>query len=282
MDGQRRIAQSMKRHRRRRMLRMIDGVNQSLWVHVAARSGSVVVLAGAIMLGLSGSGQIETESRDSRTPTDRLANLIGFAATDITVTGLTNHDAVPLLKVIGVKPGASLVGFEAGPAKRLLEGIDWVEEATIQRKFPNQLDISIVERQPFALWQRGKVHYVIDRHGVAMSGIPSARAAQLPLVSGEGANTAVGELVDELGAHPELLVRVGAAARVGERRWTLYLDNGVKVLLPETGVADALKTLSEYDHVSGILARGIVEIDMRDNQKMRVALAELPESAGAQ
>ncbi len=282
MDGQRRISQSLRRFWRRRLKRKFDVIGASRLVHFCARGSAVLLLGGALLLGLSTGGELDAAFKTSRGPADRFAQLIGFAASNIAVTGLTNHDAEQLLKVIGVKPGQSLIGFAAGPSKRLLEGIDWVEEANIVRKFPNQLEISLVERKPFALWQRGNEHYVIDRHGSAMSGIAPSRTAQLPLVSGEGANLAVADLMDNLALYPELLVRVGAAARVGHRRWTLYLDNGVKILLPENEMPDALRTLIAYDKSSGLLTRGVVEIDLRDRQKMRVALAELPEGTETQ
>ncbi len=70
------------------------------------------------------------------------------------------------------------------------------------------------------------------------------------------------------------MLKVQAAARVGERRWTLYLDNGVKIDLPEEDVDAALRRVAELDATQNILSKGIREIDLRTNDRIVIALAE--------
>ncbi len=143
------------------------------------------------------------------------------------------------------------------------------------RRFPNQLDIAVKEREPFAIWQRGKSYYVIDRTGAAMSGIAASHLVKLPLVTGEGANTAAAELINHLEAYPDLLLQVKAAARVGGRRWTLYLDSGATVLLPEQNVADAVRTVNDLNVSQQILSKGIRSVDLRLDGRVTVEVAEL-------
>ncbi len=272
MDGQRRLSRQVKVLLRSVAFTRVVRLLQSRSTGFAVRTGAVALLGAAIMGGLVDGRHV---LQSGRTPGDRFAALVGLAAQDITIAGLTNHDAEQLLKVIGVRPGSSLIGFDAGTAKRLLEGIDWVEEAAVQRTFPNQLDITLTERKPFAVWQRGMSHYVIDRNGVAMSGIDATRAGQLPLVSGEGANEAAAGLMDDLAVVPEIMLRVGAAARIGQRRWTLYLDNGIKVLLPATHVQVALQRLAQQDQNGQLLSKDIAEVDLRLAGQIRIALAQV-------
>ena len=133
---------------------------------------------------------------------------------------MSHHDPEVLLSAIGVSPGGSLIGFDAALARRILENLDWIEGAKVQRRFPNQLDIAVRERDPFAIWQRGAAYYVIDKTGAAMSGLAASQLVKLPLVTGEGANLAAAELIYQLEAYPDLMLQVKAAARVGGRRWT--------------------------------------------------------------
>lgn len=245
------------------------------------RAGALLFLGLVIANGLLRGGYLDYEgSKWLRLP-GKAAALVGMAAEDITITGLTYHDPEMLLTAIGVSPGGSLVGFDAVLAKRILENLDWVESAQVQRLFPNKLDIVVTEREPFAIWQRGQTHYVIDRTGAAMSGIPASKLVQLPLVTGEGANVAAADLLNHMAATPELLLQVKAAARVGDRRWTLYLDNGITVLLPEEGWREAVVQVADLDRTQQILSKGIRSLDMRVPGRIVVSVAQVASGSTA-
>ena len=250
-------------------------LGQQKRVRFAARAGAVALLAATIFHAIVLGGYLDSEGSPWRQWPGRIAGFAGLAADDIKIEGLTNHAPEAVLAAINVKPGGSLIGFDALQARRILENIDWVASAKVQRLFPNQLEIAVVERVPFAVWQRGKSYYAIDRGGAAMSGVPSATLAGLPLVSGEGAQTVAAELVNQLEAVPALKAKIRAAAWVGLRRWTLYLDNGVTVLLPEHDVEAALALAGKLDSTQGLLSKGITSLDLRLADRVTVAVAEV-------
>lgn len=228
------------------------------------RLGGVGFIGSAIAYGAVVGGHVDLAagSRVEALSGD-LAGYFGYAAQEIRISGLEWQSPPEVLAAVGVTPGGPLVGFQPAEARRALEGLDWVESARVQRLFPNQLEISVVERQPFAIWQReGRIH-VIDQAGVTLTGIDPANVPGLPVVTGAGAETAVAQLVNHLEAHPELRSKLKAAGRVGARRWNLYFDGAVKALLPEHGLEKALAVLSELDGRHGILDRRVEAIDLR-------------------
>lgn len=247
---------------------------QSRKAQVLARASAVLFLALTISHGVMQGGVLEYEGSPWMKLPDKFSSLVGLAADDIRVNGLTHHDPELLLHALNLKPGDSLIGFDAGQARRMLEGMDWVAQASVQRKYPNILEINVVERVPFAIWQRGSSYYLIDKAGIAMGGLELISQSHFPLVTGEGANLGAAQLVNQLEAYPDLLKKVSAAAMVGKRRWTLFLDNGVKIALPEGDIVGALAKVSALDASQGLLSKGISAIDLRLNDRMVVALAE--------
>lgn len=259
-------------HRRHRQS-WLDG-EPSLRLRFAARASAVMFLGAVIGAGLIEGGYLDYEGSPWLLLPGRAAGIAGMAAEDITITGLEHHQPETLLAAIGVSPGGSLIGFDAVRARNILENLDWVERAKVQRVFPNQLAIELKEREPFAVWQRGQSYYVIDASGAAMSGLAAASLSRLPLVTGEGANVAAADLINQVSAYPDIMLQMKAAARVGQRRWTLFLDSGITVQLPEKGWREAIALADDLNKTQRILSRGIRSLDLRVVGRVNVEVAE--------
>jgi len=252
----------------------LDGGN-AFRVRFAARAGALLLLGSVIATGLVNGGYLDYEGSPWMLLPGKAAAVVGMAAQEITITGLEHHEPETLLSAVGVEPGGSLIGFDAVQARNILQNLDWIEAAKVQRLFPNQLVVEVKEREPFAIWQRGAAYYVIDKSGAAMSGLEASQLVRLPLVTGEGANVAAAELINQLAAYPDLMLQVKAAARVGSRRWTLYLDNGITVQLPERDWQQAIATAEQLNKTQQILARGIRSLDLRLQGRVTVEVAEI-------
>ncbi len=241
----------------------------------AARSGAVLFLAAVIGHGIVAGDHLNYEGSPWLKLPGKMAGMVGLAAEDIKIQGLVHQVPETVLAAIGIAPGGSLIGFDATEARLTLENLDWVQSAKVQRLFPNQIEIAVVEREPFAIWQRGGEYYVIDRSGIALSGIAPSMVMSLPLVTGEGAQFAAAELINQVSVYPALMLQMRAAAWVGGRRWTLYLDSGVTVLLPERGWVEAMRKLKMLDETQQLLSKGIRSVDFRVADRISVAVAEI-------
>jgi cell division protein FtsQ len=261
----------------RRSLTWLDRGN-TLRVRFATRVSALLLVGGVIMSGLLSGGYLGYEGSPWLQLPGKAAGVVGMAAQEITITGLDHHEPESLLLAIGVQPGGSLMGFDAVRARNTLQNLDWIESAKVQRLFPNQLVVEVREREPFAIWQRGTAYYVIDKSGAAMSGLEASQMVRLPLVTGEGANVAATELINQLAAYPDIMLQVKAAARVGSRRWTLYLDNGITVQLPERDWQQAIAMADQLNKTQQILARGIRSLDLRLQGRVTVEVAEIAAS----
>lgn len=229
----------------------------------AMRSSAVAMLASVIGYGLLAGDHLTDPSSGTRGLPAQISSYFGYAAEEVRIHGLQWMPPEAVLKAIGVMPGGSLLGFDANHARRILLNLDWVKQASVRVLPPNRLEVDVTEREPFAVWQRDGLYYVIDREGTAMASFDARRFANLMLVSGDGAQEEVSQLVNQLEAWPGLQSKVKAAARVGNRRWTLHFAGGRRALLPEKGVETALARLADLEARHQVLESGIREIDLR-------------------
>ncbi len=205
---------------------------------------------------------------------DGAASSVGLSAHNVSISGLKHVTREDILEIVGVEEGGSMVGFDAHRARRRLEAQDWIASASILRQFPNTLHIEIVEREPFALWQHKGEFFVIDKSGATLSKFAVRDHLELPIVVGAGAGTRALSLINDLEAWVDIRSHVRAAVRVAERRWNLYLNNGVKVLLPEEDVERALHDLDRLHREQRILDLAVDVIDLRARERMTLRLTD--------
>ncbi len=195
-----------------------------------------------------------------------------FKLSDVTVEGRDYVERGAILTALGVKTGDSLLGIDLQASRKRLEGIDWVASATVERRLPDTLYVTLKERRAVAIWQSGEEYTLIDRNGrtVRASRMPPG-AEKLLLLGGPGAPEHVGELLLLLAYEPVVARQLRAAVWVGQRRWNLVLNNGVEIWLPEEDAVAALQQLAKLDAAHKLLSReyGVVDLRLPDKLYLR-------------
>jgi cell division protein FtsQ len=164
--------------------------------------------------------------------------------------------------------------LDAAAVRDRLKGNPWIADATVIKYFPSGLQIDIVERTAFALWQQNGKLSVIADDGAVLEPYVSRRFLSLPLVVGKGAETHARDFLALLARYPQVNSVTRAAIYVGERRWNLRTKDGLDIRLPENDVGNALSTLSRLDKEDRLFSRDIVAIDMRLSDRLTVQLSD--------
>jgi cell division protein FtsQ len=189
---------------------------------------------------------------------------LGLAVNDIEVEGRETTDVATIMAALAAERGTPILSVSPSRARDQLLALPWVRSAVIERRLPGTLYVHLVERKPLAIWQHGGgKQELIDRDGAVIPVTALDRFVKLPIVVGEDAATHAAALIDMLATEPDLAARVGAAVRVGDRRWNLRIDNSIDVLLPDTNAADAWSHLAQLERKDGLLKREVETVDMR-------------------
>jgi cell division protein FtsQ len=196
---------------------------------------------------------------------------MGLDVRKIVIDGLQKTPESEVRDALGTTTGQPILAFSTSAARARLQKLTWVQTAVVERQLPDTIRVTITERTPFAVWQKDGKFALVDRAGnpVADSQIGAFRD-KLPLIVGIGAPETAAPLIDMLAAQPELMPRLVAAVRVGERRWNLCMTNGADVLLPEGAEQQALIKLAELQTTKALLDRPLAEIDMRLPDRLRL------------
>lgn len=195
---------------------------------------------------------------------------MGLTVQDVTVSGRRNAPSREILAALVVERGASMLTFDAGRARARVLDVDWVEDATVRRLFPDTIHVTVTEREPFAVWRKSRRNYVVDAKGETITQASTSIMTQLPLLAGDGAPAAAPTLLAMLEGRPSIRSKLRLALRVGQRRWTLKLEDGIDVMLPASGVEEALDELVRADARAGLLGRDIQLVDLRLPDRLTV------------
>jgi cell division protein FtsQ len=155
-----------------------------------------------------------------------------------------------------------------------LERVPLIKSASVRKLYPNELVIGLTEREPYALWQNNGELFIIAADGTVIDLMQDERFVDLPFVVGENANTRSKEYLALLDAAGPLKSRIRAGTLVAGRRWTLKMDNGMDVRLPELGAAQAMARLAKLEQEQKILEKDVLAIDLRMADRVVVRLSE--------
>jgi cell division protein FtsQ len=208
------------------------------WWRPASTLGRVALGVGILaVLGSFTAGVLALKTYLGRDSRFRITG-----AGNIDATGLTEVSRAEMLPVFGEDFGRNVFFVPLGERRKQLEAIPWVEHATVMRLLPDQIRVSIVEREPVAFVRQGQQIGLVDKDGVLLT-MPAAMMAQhhysFPVVTGVEPSDAPSMRKARMAVYERLLTELDANGQhLSEQISEIDLSDpqDARVLLPEPGV----------------------------------------------
>lgn len=162
----------------------------------------------------------------------------------------------------------SMMAIESQDVKEKIEALSWVKQASVHRILPNILQISIQGKSPFVTVEKEGRIEVLDAEGSTLPMEHTDLVEPLLHLSGEGAFEASHELINILADTPYLSKNIRLAKRVSDRRWDIYLNNGILVKVPESNYARAWEEVAKLSQQEGLFSYEVNVIDLRVDGKV--------------
>jgi cell division protein FtsQ len=138
----------------------------------------------------------------------------------IEVTGNRIVAADDVRKLFAKDRTLSVLRIPLDARRAQIEGLPWVEQASVQRILPNRVRVLITERTPIAFFRNGTELTLVDAHGVLLDR-PEGEDFHFPIVTGLSENLPREEREKRMQTYQEFvrdadLVKPGSSDQVSE------------------------------------------------------------------
>ena len=137
-----------------------------------------------------------------------------------------------------------------------------IKKFIISKTSNNLLTIKIEEKNIIGLLKIENNDYLIDESNNIIKIKITPKLLHLPVFIGKNSNKNANVILNLI-RESNINLNYLYFSLVDNRRWNINLNNGVKILLPETKVLDTLKLLKKIDSEYNVLNGKFVEIDLR-------------------
>jgi Cell division septal protein len=186
----------------------------------------------------------------------------GLAIGEIVISGQTLTSEREIFNALGIEPHTPTLAFDVEAARQRIAELPAIASVSVRKTYPGDVTVLVTEKQPVARWAVDGVTFLIDAKGDQI-GEAGEDYANLPLVIGDGAADDALIMIRALSGFPLLQDGLVALSRIADRRWDLIYDTGLRVQLPEQGVAQAMARLVSYQNDYQLLDREVSIIDLR-------------------
>ncbi len=232
---------------------------------------SVVFLIITVCYGMAVGGTWRSYS-------EQITAQLGFSVQEITISGISKLDVRQILEELELDPnndtGNSLIFLSTQDAKERIQKFPWVERVSIQKLYPNNLEVNIKEKQAYALWQRRENLSIVDKNGDVITDFVESIFLNLPILIGHGSQRKASEIIEPLRIYPKLTAQIRWYRLVSRRRWDLILNNGITIRLPEQNLQTALIKLEELEGEYDLFSKDISVIDLRLDDRIVFRLSD--------
>jgi cell division protein FtsQ len=198
----------------------------------------------------------------------------GFGIRQVQLTGIVRQPRIDIYREVLSGGSDAMLLLDPQDLRTRINGLPWVADSEVRRQWPDTVRITVIEREPVAIWQQAGRYRLIDREGRLLPAVPLEPYRGLPLVVGPGADRATAGLLALLADHGALSRDLLGAVRVGDRRWDLRMKTGETIALPPDRQAPAaLARFAAAQAMAPVLGQGFLKVDLRIEGKMAIRLS---------
>ncbi len=105
-----------------------------------------------------------------------------FEVESVNITGSSKFGHDEILSLIGITNQTNLVAVDKVEIAEELKKTGWIRRVSVEKVYPNSLEIQIQERKPLAIVQLQQGLFYFDKSGFVFAGVKPGEALDFPVV----------------------------------------------------------------------------------------------------
>ena len=187
-----------------------------------------------------------------------------FMLNALSIQGASDSLNAEIREVLGLHFPVSSFDLDLADLREQVLALPPVEIAEARIKGGGILHIKVYEKTPTLLLKEKIGFTVLSKQGEFIRSVSSREYfANLPVITGKGAENAAAQANAIFKAMYGKLDRVRGLVFVGQRRWNLIMKSGQVIMLPEKNPEQAIQKIIILDKAEQILSRNIAVFDFR-------------------
>lgn len=164
-----------------------------------------------------------------------------------------------VLFALGVTNTTKIDSLDLNKMNDQISGVSYIKRYSVKKSPNNILYVKIEKYKPVALWNEGKYYFLISSDGKIISKNKKLNTDFI-VIKGKIPKDIV-SIISELQG---LLKNVDYIEWIEDRRWNIFLKNGLLLKLPEKEPCKRLKSFLSVNKVKDVFSKNIDFIDLRN------------------
>jgi len=205
---------------------------------------------------------------------------MGYAARVTKISVKTDQGAATATDIAGImqlQPGKSVYLINLEKSMEAIAAQSDIQDVSIRRTPSGRILVRTHLRKIIAAWMDGADFYPIAADGRPVGRAFGERPSDTFIFSGDLPDN-INNIVAALRATPSVSKNLDHIEWIEGRRWNIYTENGIKILLPENNIDKALAKLAHMQKQNNILFRALSVIDLRDTARTLVKVTDSKQS----
>ncbi len=182
---------------------------------------------------------------------------------NVKILGIENTKPTEVINIVSGLKETSLSNIDLHEISAQINNIDWIKKSELRKIYPSTLVVKVYEHNPIAIWFNNGNKFLVDDESEIIKELNPNNFKNLKVIAGLNALEDIPEIISMIRNYPEFEKKIKSLLRVGDRRWTVRLHNGITIHLPEKNVANAIEEIEQLDSKHALLSRYVDIIDMR-------------------